>query len=118
MQTLQQITRNNGRLSTDIDDAFPVKKPASVKADNPINESKSMSPIRKYNRCSNNSSVTPETGLSGNTQPGQTTTEGLNKSQLENNMTSSEGLKSDQIFENSSSSQQGFNTALLLLIDD
>jgi len=105
-------------MSENIMDTPLTKKPASEKANSLIKESRSMSPIRKLNRYSNNSSVTPETGLSGNTQPELTTNEGLNKSQLEAGMTSSDKTKSDRIFDNSDSSQKGFYTSLLLQLDN
>jgi hypothetical protein len=96
-------------MSTQIDDIYFGKKPASEKADCSIKESRSLSPIRKENRCSINSNGTPETGLSGTSPAEQTTNE--------QGMTFSED-RSDKIFDSSSSSQKGFKTALLLTLDE
>jgi hypothetical protein len=67
-------------MSTQLDDTFLAKKPASELAEMSIKESRSLSPARKYNRCSNNSEETPETGISQDTPAEQTTNEELTKS--------------------------------------
>jgi hypothetical protein len=92
-----------------MDDTLLSKKPASEKAEFSIKESRSMSPIRKINRCSINSNGTPETGVSASSPAEQITNE--------LGMTSSEEC-SEKIFDSSSSSQKGFKTALLLALDE
>ena len=74
LQTIQQLNYTS-RMQAE---AIISKKPASH--DSFMKESRSMSPIRKLNLCSDNSQETPETGLSGNTQPEHSSNKGLNKS--------------------------------------